>query len=153
MGPLGRFSHRVATCVCRSVCVSVSSQNTHFRRLWRPLVKEHIPNICMRWQKRKKIFVYFSEINLDWPPPPPPYICKPKTPTSWCHRDFWSMNVFLILACDDTLKKSRIRETKHLSTDTDSSIDAIGGWTRNTQKSYFFEKWKKSPKTQKLKNF
>ena len=28
------------------------------------------------------------------------------------------------------LKKSRIRETKHLSTDADSSTDAIGGWTK-----------------------
>ena len=27
-------------------------------------------------------------------------------------------------------KKSRIRETKHLSTDADSSSDAIGGWTK-----------------------
>ena len=27
-------------------------------------------------------------------------------------------------------KKSRIRETKHLSTDVDSSTDAIGGWTK-----------------------
>ena len=27
-------------------------------------------------------------------------------------------------------KKSRIRETKHLSTDADSSTDAIGGWTK-----------------------
>ena len=31
-------------------------------------------------------------------------------------------------------KKSRIRETKHLLTDADSSTDAIGGWTKNTQK-------------------
>ena len=31
-------------------------------------------------------------------------------------------------------KKSRIRETKHLSTDVDSSTDAIGGWTKNTPK-------------------
>ena len=37
------------------------------------------------------------------------------------------------------LKKSRIRETKHLSTDVDSSTNAIGGW-------------KKSSKMQKLKN-
>ena len=29
-----------------------------------------------------------------------------------------------------TLKKSRIRETKHLSTDVDSTTDAIGGWTK-----------------------
>ena len=48
--------------------------------------------------------------------------------------------------------KSRIRETKHLSTDADSSTDAIGGWTKNTQKPNFFEKRKKSPKTQKLRN-
>ena len=27
-------------------------------------------------------------------------------------------------------KKSRIRETKHLSTDADSSTDAIGRWTK-----------------------
>ena len=34
------------------------------------------------------------------------------------------------------LKKSRIRETKHLSPDADSSNDAIGGWTK--AKSKFF---------------
>ena len=28
------------------------------------------------------------------------------------------------------LKKSRILETKHLSTDADSSTNAIGGWTK-----------------------
>jgi hypothetical protein len=28
------------------------------------------------------------------------------------------------------IKKSRIRETKHLSTDADGSTDAIGGWTK-----------------------
>ena len=43
-------------------------------------------------------------------------------------------------------KKSRIWETKHLSTDGDCSTDAIGGWTN------FFEKQNKSSKTQKLKN-
>ena len=50
------------------------------------------------------------------------------------------------------VKKSRIRETKHLSTDADSSTDAIGGWTKNTQKPDFFEKRKKIPKTEKLRN-
>ena len=48
-------------------------------------------------------------------------------------------------------KKSRIRETKHFSTDVDSSTDAIGGWTENTPKPDFFEKRKKiiqNPKTQ-----
>ena len=34
--------------------------------------------------------------------------------------------------------KSRIRETKHLSTDADSSIDTTIGWTQNTQKTQFF---------------
>ena len=50
------------------------------------------------------------------------------------------------------LWKSRIRETKHLSTDADSSTDAIGGWTKNTPKPDFFEKQKKPSKMQKLKN-
>ena len=50
---------------------------------------------------------------------------------------------------DLALKKSRIQETKHLSTDADSSTDTTVGWTKNTQKPNFFEKWKKSSKTQK----
>jgi hypothetical protein len=49
-------------------------------------------------------------------------------------------------------EKSRIRETKHLSTDADSSTDTKVWWTKNTPKPDFFEKRKKSPKTQKLKN-
>ena len=38
------------------------------------------------------------------------------------------------------VKKSRIRETKHLSTDADSSTDAIGGWTKakSAKKKTFF---------------
>ena len=39
---------------------------------------------------------------------------------------------------ETTLLKSRIRETKHISTNADSSTDAIGGWTKNTQKPDFF---------------
>ena len=38
------------------------------------------------------------------------------------------------------VKKSRIRETKNLSTDADSSTDAIGGWTKAksaTKKNFF----------------
>ena len=50
------------------------------------------------------------------------------------------------------LEKSRIRETKHLSTDADSSTDAIGGWTKNTPKPDLKKKRIKSSKTQKLKN-
>ena len=53
---------------------------------------------------------------------------------------------------DTNNQKSRIRETKHLSTDADSSTDTIVGWTKNTPKPDFFEKQKKSSKTQKLKN-
>ena len=50
------------------------------------------------------------------------------------------------------LKKSLTRETKHNSTDADSSTDAIGGWTKNTQKPIFFLKTGKiikNAKTQK----
>ena len=49
-------------------------------------------------------------------------------------------------------KKSRIRETKHLSTDADSSTDTTVGLTKNTRKPKKFEKGKKSSQTQKLKN-
>ena len=49
-------------------------------------------------------------------------------------------------------RKSRIRETKHLLTDADSSTDTTVGWTKNTQKPKFFEKRKKLSKMQKLKN-
>ena len=44
-----------------------------------------------------------------------------------------------------------MRETKHLSTDAESSTEAIGGWIKNTPKPNFFEKRKKSSKTQKPK--
>ena len=46
-------------------------------------------------------------------------------------------------------QKSRIRETKHLSTDADSSTDTTLGWTKNTQKPSFFKSGKNHPK---LKN-
>ena len=46
-------------------------------------------------------------------------------------------------------KKSRIRETKHLSTDADSNTDTTVGWTKNNKKTIFFQKLKKSSKTQK----
>ena len=54
--------------------------------------------------------------------------------------------------CNLKKQKSRIRETKHLSTDANNSTDAIGGWTKNTPKPDFFEKQKKNiqnTKTQK----
>ena len=37
-------------------------------------------------------------------------------------------------------KKSRIWETKQLSTDADSGTDTIVEWTKNTPKQFFFEK-------------
>ena len=49
-------------------------------------------------------------------------------------------------------KKSRIRETKHLSTDADIITDITVRWTKNTKKPNFIEKRKKSSKTEKLKN-
>ena len=42
--------------------------------------------------------------------------------------------MFGILPDNIVIKKYRIRETKHLLTDADSITDAIGGWTKNTQK-------------------
>ena len=48
-------------------------------------------------------------------------------------------------------KKFRIRETKHLSTDADSSTDTTVGWTKNTQKPKFLKNRKiiQNAKTQK----
>ena len=49
-------------------------------------------------------------------------------------------------------QKSRIRETKHLLTDADSSTDTTVGWIKNIPKPNFFEKRKKiikNAKTQK----
>ena len=50
------------------------------------------------------------------------------------------------------MQKSCIRETKHLSTDADSSTDTTVGWTKNTQKTQFCLKTEKiiqNGKTQK----
>ena len=48
-------------------------------------------------------------------------------------------------------KKSRIQDTKHLSTDEDSSTETTAGWTKNTPKPNFFGKRKnlQKAKTQK----
>ena len=56
-------------------------------------------------------------------------------------------------SCYIKTKKSCIGETKHLLTDADSSTDTTIGWTKNTQQPNFFEKWKKSSKTQKTQTF
>ena len=56
---------------------------------------------------------------------------------------FVQKNIFL---------KSRIWETKHLSTDADSSYDTTVGWTKNTPKTQFCWKTEKiiqNAKTQK----
>ena len=61
------------------------------------------------------------------------------------------MNSFNIMIVMIIIKsKSRIRETKHLLTNADSSTNTTVGWTKNSQKPIFFEKQKKSSKTQKL---
>ena len=46
------------------------------------------------------------------------------------------------------MKKSCIREIKHLSTNADSSTDIIVGWTKNTPKPFFLNR-KNPSKTQK----
>ena len=51
---------------------------------------------------------------------------------------------------EGVFKKIPHTKTKHLSTDADSSTDTIIGLTKNTPKSDFFEKQKKSPKTQNV---
>ena len=48
-------------------------------------------------------------------------------------------------------KKSRIRETKHLSTDADSSTDTAVGWTKNTAKPNLFDEQKNHPKRKNSK--
>ena len=59
-------------------------------------------------------------------------------------------NFFVIVRPKGLIQKSLIRETKHLSTDADSSTNAIGGWTKNTPKPDFFEKRKNSFKGGRL---
>ena len=48
------------------------------------------------------------------------------------------------------LKKSRIRETKHLSTNADISTDTTVGWTKQYPKTLFF--WKTEKTIQNAKN-
>ena len=53
-------------------------------------------------------------------------------------------------------KRSRIRETKNLSTDADSSTDTTVGWTKNTQKPKKIKKTEKiiqNAKTQKVQRY
>ena len=66
----------------------------------------------------------------------------------WCNKKVDPEDMFHMVH----IKKSRIRDTKYLSTDADSSTDTTVGWTKNTQKPNFFEKREKSSKMQKLKN-
>ena len=84
-------------------------------------------------------------MEITWNPLPQLKIKKVKTKKF--NGEYKSLELF-----DVEAKKSRIRETKHLSTDADSSTDAMGGWTKNTQKPDFFEKTEKiiqKAKTQK----
>ena len=49
-------------------------------------------------------------------------------------------------------KKSRIRETKHLSTNADSSTNTIVGWTKNTPKPFFLKNGKIHKKNAKIRD-
>ena len=60
--------------------------------------------------------------------------------------------IYCVECCSRADTKIPHTGDKHLSTNAESSTDAIGGWTKNTPKHDFFEKRKKSPKTQKLRN-
>ena len=51
-----------------------------------------------QFKKKSYIFTFFF---ID----PPAYARKHDTPTSGCCEDFWLKGVFLLLACDVTIKK------------------------------------------------
>ena len=72
--------------------------------------------------------------------------------SSWS-RTLQGVKTQSLLASGEIIKeKSHIRETKHLSTDAESSTDTTIGWTKNTKKPEFLKNRKKSCKTLKLKN-
>ena len=71
LGPTGP-SWSVSRHVLMSVCMSVPSRNTHFRRSCRPLVEDRVPNIGLGWHLKKKRGVqFFGEIvkTRDFGPP------------------------------------------------------------------------------------
>ena len=49
-------------------------------------------------------------------------------------RGPYNNKLYLVAKLWEKKKKSRIRETKHLSTDADSSTDTTVGWTKKTKK-------------------
>ena len=51
---------------------------------------------------------------------------------------YYKIPIFPLKPLKYSFKKSRIRETKHPSTNADSSTNSILGWTKNTQKPVFF---------------
>ena len=68
---------------------------------------------------------------------------------------FWPLNLLsgLTHMYGAMFEKSRIRETKHLSINADSSTDTIGQWTKKFQNQIFLKNRKivKNAKTQKQK--
>ena len=89
------------------VCLSASSQKIHFRRLWRPLVKDCVFNIVIGGQSfQKKCDYNFFPESVKWsvfntPPPKKENLDKNKT---YVLR-LWSKNPFLKLFCDDIIFK------------------------------------------------
>ena len=57
-----------------------------------------------------------------------------------------------MIVCEFTQKNTMFVRPHNLLTCADSSTDTTVGWTKNIRKPNFFEKVKKSSKTQKLKN-
>ena len=83
---------------------------------------------------RRRLFLHLSEAQsadlVQWSP-------RPEIAAKWRCRS--------LIKIQHTGDKASLDQA-------DSSTDAIGGWTKNTQKPDFFEKRKKSPKLQKLRN-
>ena len=71
--------------------------------------------------------------------------------TPFDQKSQWHLSVGVYMHNSLDGEKSRIRDTKHLSNNADSSTDAIGGWTKNTQKPDFVEKQKNHPKRKNSK--
>ena len=76
---------------------------------------------------------------------------KPSETKSWNFESMVTCNIFESKLCDCFFFKARIRETKHLSTDANSSTNTRVGWTKNTPKRDFLKNKKiiQNAKTQK----
>ena len=82
----------------------------------------------LQQQQQKCYKRKYSEEENNYPTSYPCRILKPSMVLSGNERDR-----------DIIWEKSRIRETKHLSTEADNSTDTREGWTKNTPKPVFLK--------------